>query len=171
MRRLRTHRLCSRSSTGFYLVLAAEIFSFRVTQILLISNTWNSHKKQLSHSPVRTRTDCLLMKVQPRWNLKAQDWRGLAKKLKIGTMRKTNERLLEKCNQVAAEDPGIWRSQYYGWLQWTEATVESSLPKLRIQTVCATVRELEKRPKPIRGAQKMVNGSQTKDIVIYTVGS
>jgi hypothetical protein len=46
-----------------------------------------------------------LVKVQPQWQLMAQDCRGLAKKLRLGTMERTHAMLLVKVQPSCSRKP------------------------------------------------------------------
>jgi hypothetical protein len=86
--------------------------------------------------------------------LKAQDWRGSAENLRIGNMKKVQERLLMKVQDGCFKRPrhsgdGGMTTKNNSSIQWS---LENKLCVLWMM-------EPEKSPKPFEGAQKMVSGS------------
>jgi hypothetical protein len=91
----------------------------------------------------------------------AQDWRSHAKKLRCGTMKRANERLLVKPSYSG-------RQQRFGdastmrWPPRTAAAVECRQLEPRRQDVCYKGQGWKSDPSPWR-SQKIVSGSQTLD--------
>jgi hypothetical protein len=70
--RVNTQKLCSRECQGLsYHLLAAELESVRVTQVVLVLKAGRGHREQLRLGTVRSQGRPL-MKVQPQWQLETQ---------------------------------------------------------------------------------------------------
>ena len=80
-----------------------------------------------------------LVKVQPQLQLMTQDWRGHAKKLRLGTMKRACEKLLVKVQSSCSRRPqSFGDASTMGWSPRTAAAVERSQAEPRRQAVCAT---------------------------------
>jgi hypothetical protein len=72
-----------------------------------------------------------LVELQPQKQVKAQEWRDY-EKLRLGTMKRTQERLVVKIQPSYSRDASIM-----GWTWGRAAAVEWTLAELRRQAVCA----------------------------------
>jgi hypothetical protein len=88
--------------------------------------------------------------------LTAQDWRGHAKELRLGTMKRAYERLLVKpgCSERPQQ---IGDASTIGWSPRTAVAVEWSQPEPRVLQRA----ELEMWPKTFGEAQEIMFGFQT----------
>lgn len=110
-----------------YFKLAPELGSVRVTQVVLVLKVMENSSGLALWGAKRGP----LLKIQPQWPLKAQDWRD----------HRENERTYEKL--VVKVWPSFNRGPQHvedassiGWPRRTVAVVEWSQPRPRRQTVC-----------------------------------
>lgn len=118
-----------------YFALAAKLDSVSDTQVVLVLKMWRSHGEQLRLVTVRDQ-ERLLENVQPQQQLKAQNWRGYAKKLRFGTIRESMSGYWWKLNSAVAEVCSIL-DMPIPWPSRTAEAMEWSLSKLRRQAACA----------------------------------
>jgi hypothetical protein len=143
-----TEKLCFRGSYGFtscwqpYLVMCKShpggtgFGTWRGVAVML--GTVRGQKKPL-------------VKVQPQWQLRAQDWRGHAGKLRLSTMKRDYEWLFVKVQSSCSG-----RQQCFGdasamrWPSRTAAAVEYGQLESRRQCVCYKGQSWRSNPSPRR---------------------
>lgn len=125
------------------------------------------HGEQLRLRTVRGQ-ERPLVKLQPQQQLKAQDYRGHAEKLGVGTMKRAHERLLVKGQPSCSRRPTFWRCQSHR-MPTTNSDSSGVGPAEARKPVCAAEGRAGKRPKAIGGVQRAVSGSQTLGILLFTL--
>jgi hypothetical protein len=118
--------------------------------VVLVLKAWKSHEEQLRLRTV-TGLGRPLMKVQPQLQFMTQDWRGHAKELRLGTMKRAYERLLVK--------PSCRRQQCFGdastmrWPPRKAAAVEYRQLEPRRQGMCYKGQSWRSDPSPWRSLE------------------
>lgn len=95
-----------------------------------------------------------IVKLKPQQQLKAQDCRGHAEKLRVDTMKKAHERLWVKVQPSHSRRPTFWRCQSHG-MPTTSSNSSGVGPAEARKPVCTAEGRSGKQPKPLEEPREL----------------